>query len=266
MSGSIETLTKTLNGLNLQVPQEIEGSYPQSNTVDLCRNYIAEELSKLAGVDKQLVFNGLDWSNTMDKGDLLIALPRLKLKGNLDEIAKDLASKFPKNGYLLDVVAAGKFLQFWFNPQTLLNIVTRDVLTRGDDYGSSPLGLGKKIVVEFSSPNIAKPFHAGHLRSTIIGGFLSNLYEKLGWDVVRINYLGDWGKQFGLLAVGYERYGSEEELATNPIQHLFDVYVKVNQDIKAEEEKAEAEGVALDEKTSTDELYQLKNILIHMQD
>lgn len=252
MSGSIETLTKTLNGLNLQVPQEIEGSYPQSNTVDLCRNYIAEELSKLAGVDKQLVFNGLDWSNTMDKGDLLIALPRLKLKGNLDEIAKDLASKFPKNGYLLDVVAAGKFLQFWFNPQTLLNIVTRDVLTRGDDYGSSPLGLGKKIVVEFSSPNIAKPFHAGHLRSTIIGGFLSNLYEKLGWDVVRINYLGDWGKQFGLLAVGYERYGSEEELATNPIQHLFDVYVKVNQDIKAEEEKAEAEGVALDEKTSTD--------------
>lgn len=92
----------------------------------------------------------------------------------------------------------------------------------------------KRIIVEFSSPNIAKPFHAGHLRSTIIGGFLSNLYEGTGWDVIRVNYLGDWGKQYGLLALGFEKYGSEEALKADPIQHLFEIYVKINVDLTAE--------------------------------
>ena len=117
-------------------------------------------------------------------------------------------------------------------------------MIRKDQYGAAPLVKDKKVVIEFSSPNIAKPFHAGHLRSTIIGGFLSNLYEKLGWDVIRLNYLGDWGKQFGVLAVGFERYGSEEALAKDPINHLFEVYVRVNKDM-------EAEGDSLPEEEST---------------
>lgn len=75
----------------------------------------------------------------------------------------------------------------------------------------------QKVVIEFSSPNIAKLFHAGHLRSTIIGAFLSNLYESMGWDVVKVNYLGDWGKQFGLLAVGWQRYGSDELFEKDPL-------------------------------------------------
>lgn len=120
----------------------------------------------------------------------------------------------------------------------------------GKKYGSNPaLGFKdpknadagrKRIIVEFSSPNIAKPFHAGHLRSTIIGGFIANLYEGAGWDVVRINYLGDWGKQYGLLALGFERYGSEEELLKDPINHLFHLYVRINNEIKDEEEKMKA--------------------------
>lgn len=93
------------------------------------------------------------------------------------------------------------------------------------------------MVVEFSSPNIAKPFHAGHLRSTIIGGFLSNLYEKAGWDVVRMNYLGDWGKQYGVLATGFKRFGNEEALRQNPIGHLYDVYVKISAISQDEGEK-----------------------------
>ena len=88
---------------------------------------------------------------------------------------------------------------------------------------SSPPLFDSDRAVEFSSPNIAKPFHAGHLRSTIIGAFLANLYEAHGWEVTRINYLGDWGKQFGLLAVGFERFGSEEELEANAITHLYHV-------------------------------------------
>ncbi|EZF33202.1 arginine-tRNA ligase [Trichophyton interdigitale H6] len=123
--------------------------------------------------------------------------------------------------------------------------VIRSILANKDAYGSNPnVGLRdqrdaskgkKKVVVEFSSPNIAKPFHAGHLRSTIIGGFIANLYTILGWEVLKINYLGDWGKQYGLLASGYEKYGSEEELLKDPINHLFEVYVKINQDVGAQE-------------------------------
>jgi arginyl-tRNA synthetase len=122
--------------------------------------------------------------------------------------------------------------------------VIPSILKNGPSYGfntnfglrdpTDPKSGRKKIVVEFSSPNIAKEFHAGHLRSTIIGGFISNLYQGLGWDVVRLNYLGDWGKQFGILALGFETYGSEEELEKNPIGHLFDVYVKISK-IQAEE-------------------------------
>jgi arginyl-tRNA synthetase len=111
---------------------------------------------------------------------------------------------------------------------------------------SDPSAGRKKIIVEFSSPNIAKPFHAGHLRSTIIGGFLANLYEGSGWDVIRMNYLGDWGKQYGVLALGFEKYGSEEELVKNPIGQLYDVYVKISADAREEAElvKAKKEEIA----------------------
>lgn len=86
----------------------------------------------------------------------------------------------------------------------------------------------EKIIVEFSSPNIAKKFHAGHLRSTITGNFVSNLLEHAGHDVIRINYLGDWGKQFAMLYIGFNKYGNEKDLKSSPLKHLLDVYVKVN--------------------------------------
>lgn len=101
-------------------------------------------------------------------------------------------------------------------------------------YGTNHSGNGKTLVIDFSSPNIAKPFHAGHLRSTIIGMTLANVYTANGWKVVKLNYLGDWGKQFGLLAVGFEKYGDEEKIKSDPIRHLFDVYVKINEDGRQE--------------------------------
>lgn len=105
-------------------------------------------------------------------------------------------------------------------------------------YGTNTLGKGKTLVIDFSSPNIAKPFHAGHLRSTIIGMFLSNVFTANGWEVVKLNYLGDWGKQFGILAVGFDKYGSEEEIQNDAIKHLYDVYVKINKDATEEMSKA----------------------------
>lgn len=140
-------------------------------------------------------------------------------------------------------------MAFVFKTTPLIQAVIPMIQHYGPEYGRNKcLGLkdpkdpskGKKrMIVEFSSPNIAKPFHAGHLRSTIIGGFLANLYDGAGWDVKRINYLGDWGKQYGLLALAYEKYGNEEALTNDPINHLFQLYVRINSEMSAEKEQIE---------------------------
>lgn len=144
----------------------------------------------------------------------------------------------------------GTFLQFFFKVDKLAELLIPSVLKKKEVFGQNKLlGLKdmhdpskgqKKMIVEFSSPNIAKPFHAGHLRSTIIGGFLSNLYEGAGWNVIRINYLGDWGKQYGLLALAFEKYGDEDALKADPINHLYEIYVKINKDLTAEKDEIKA--------------------------
>lgn len=233
----MKSITEGLGKLGLTQPAVKYASlHPDYNVVDIMRNYITAELHRITEVSEDIIYQSLDSPNTLDKGDLIIPIPRLRLKGiNPKEKAKEWESVFNKGKYLSEVRAEGPFLQFFFNSQVLYQLVVRAALS--PNYGYLPLGENKKVVVEFSSPNIAKPFHAGHLRSTIIGGFVSNLYEKCGWDVTRINYLGDWGKQYGVLAVGFSRYGSEEALAKDPINHLFEVYVKVNNDMKKETEE-----------------------------
>ncbi|CAI4058938.1 arginine--tRNA ligase SKDI_04G5520 [Saccharomyces kudriavzevii IFO 1802] len=232
---STESMISQLKKLSIAEPAVTKDSHPDVNVVDLMRNYISQELNKISGVDPSLIFPALEWTNTMDRGDLLIPVPRLRIKGaNPKNLAVEWAERFPCGDFLEKVESNGPFIQFFFNSQFLAKLVIPDILNRKEDYGSCKLVENKKVIIEFSSPNIAKPFHAGHLRSTIIGGFLANLYEKLGWEVIRMNYLGDWGKQFGLLAVGFERYGSEEALVKDPIHHLFDVYVRINRDIEEE--------------------------------
>lgn len=121
-----------------------------------------------------------------------------------------------------------------------INEMTKDAAAHPEShnkaYGTSTEGEGKHLLVDFSSPNIAKPFHAGHLRSTIIGTVICNLHEAAGWKVTRLNYLGDWGTQYGLLSVGFDKYGNEEELIADPIHHLYEVYVKINKDNTADKE------------------------------
>ncbi|QLG72022.1 hypothetical protein HG535_0C03750 [Zygotorulaspora mrakii] len=235
--GSMSTgsITEELQRLSIAEPETISGSHPDVNFVDLMRNYIAQELSKISGVEASIIFSGLEWTNTLERGDLLIPVPKLRIKGSDPKVlAAEWAQKFPCGEFLDKVENNGPFVQFFFKPEIMFNLIIPSVLNKKEDYGSCKLVENKKVIIEFSSPNIAKPFHAGHLRSTIIGGFLSNLYEKCGWEVVRMNYLGDWGKQFGVLAVGYDRYGDDEKLAKDPIHHLFEVYVRVNKDITDE--------------------------------
>ncbi|RPA76606.1 arginyl-tRNA synthetase [Ascobolus immersus RN42] len=235
---SLEELSNKLSSLGLKDPlPKFEGSNPSTNPVDIYRCYIADQLAPITGVDAKVIYPGLEWTSSFEKGDLVLAVPRLRLKGKPQDLAAEFAAKFPENPYTEKVTVQGTFLQFFFKAGLLSKIVIPQVLELEKKYGPAPTGTGKRIIVEFSSPNIAKPFHAGHLRSTIIGGFLANLYEAFGWDVIRMNYLGDWGKQFGLLAVGYQRFGDEEKLKNDPIHHLYQVYVQINKVI--EEENAE---------------------------
>ncbi|OKL62986.1 Arginine--tRNA ligase, cytoplasmic [Talaromyces atroroseus] len=239
----------SIEGLTIHSTNEkskFPGCYPSLNPVDIYREHIAEAVGKAAGIDPQLVYSKIAWTNSLDKGDLTLPVPALQIKGKKpNDLCAELAEKIPESDLIQKPVAFGTHLQLFFKPGPLTKSVISQILANKTTYGTNGnLGLRdpsdpskgkKKLIVEFSSPNIAKPFHAGHLRSTIIGGFLANLYTVTGWDVIKMNYLGDWGKQYGLLANGFKRYGSEEALLKDPINHLFDVYVKINQDVGAQE-------------------------------
>ncbi|KAK9459014.1 uncharacterized protein V1516DRAFT_693085 [Lipomyces oligophaga] len=227
----IEEITAKVSALGFDKPS----LYPaptlnlSGNPFDLFRSHIAALLAPISGVAPDLLVTSLENTLLPERGDMVIAIPRLRIKGqDPEQLAAKWAEEFPKSDLLDKVMARGKFLQFFFNPLFLYRSVIPMILKENSSYGNSSIGAGKRVIVEFSSPNIAKPFHAGHLRSTIIGGFLSSLHERHGFDVIRINYLGDWGKQFGLLAVGFKTFGNEAELENDPINHLFKVYVTVN--------------------------------------
>ncbi|XP_047589210.1 probable arginine--tRNA ligase, mitochondrial [Lutra lutra] len=148
--------------------------------------------------------------------------------------ATRLAEKLKCDTVVSEISTGQGTVNFKINRELLTKTVLQQVINDGSKFGlKSELFSGlpqKKIVVEFSSPNIAKKFHVGHLRSTIIGNFIANLEEALGHQVTRINYLGDWGMQFGLLGTGFQLFGYEEKLQSNPLQHLFEVYVQVNKE------------------------------------
>ncbi|XP_040330063.1 putative arginine--tRNA ligase, mitochondrial isoform X5 [Herpailurus yagouaroundi] len=148
--------------------------------------------------------------------------------------ATRLAEKLKCDTVVSEISTGQGTVNFKINRELLTKTVLQQVIKDGSKYGlNSELFSGlpqKKIVVEFSSPNVAKKFHVGHLRSTIIGNFIANLKEALGHQVTRINYLGDWGMQFGLLGTGFQLFGYEEKLQSSPLQHLFEVYVQVNKE------------------------------------
>ncbi|KAK9367115.1 hypothetical protein V1509DRAFT_672515 [Lipomyces kononenkoae] len=251
----IESVVSRLEGLGISSPAlyNIPSLNIAGNPFDLFRANIAKTLSEVSGVEADIIVPALEWTMTPDRGDLVIAIPRLRVKGRKpDELAAEWAEKYPSTPFLSKVAAKGPFMQFFFNPQLLYKLVIPDVLNKDSTYGNSKIGAGKRVIVEFSSPNIAKPFHAGHLRSTIIGGFLSSLHERLGYEVVRINYLGDWGKQFGLLAIAFAKFGDEAELERDPINHLFKVYVTVSSAQAAEKDAGAAAEAVLALKASLD--------------
>ncbi|KAK0562571.1 arginyl-tRNA synthetase [Tilletia horrida] len=223
----------------------IPGPDPARNPIDAFRLAIADQLHPHLAPHGISLKDAYDAPlNTGKPPDFNVALQRFRIKSvKPDELAAQIAAAFVPNAYLLQAEAKGAFVHYSIDYATLARLTLGSIseLTYGADlpkdpatgkpkpsYGTNESGKGHKLLVEFSSPNIAKPFHAGHLRSTIIGAFLGNLYEANGWTVERWNYLGDWGKQFGLLAVGWGLFGSEEALQQDAVTHLYSVYVQVN--------------------------------------
>ncbi|KAF2265322.1 arginyl-tRNA synthetase [Lojkania enalia] len=251
-AASVDELSAILKSMGLDTVPQQPNTYPALNPFDLFRSHITELLSKSSGIDAKIIYPTLAWTAKPENGDLQLAVPALRQKTkDMPGLAKQIAESFPESPLIkTPLTVNGTWIGFFFKPEPLIKLVIPTILKAGPSYGFNPsLGLRdpanpdsgrKKMLIDFSSPNIAKPFHAGHLRSTIIGGFLANLYSAAGWDVVRLNYLGDWGKQYGVLALGFDKFGSEEELLNNPVGHLYDVYVKISKTAAEEADIAKA--------------------------
>ncbi|KAG9224527.1 hypothetical protein PLEOSDRAFT_1058361 [Pleurotus ostreatus PC15] len=195
-----------------------------------CREFIARRLSTLLCVDYFSVYAKVFYNKR--GGDFILPLRALGL-GHLGPIESEILAGFQRNDFISSVVINNAFAIFTCSTSTLVSAVLTDIAATAN-YGFSDLGLGRKMIVEYSSPNIAKPFHIGHLRPTILGAFLRNLHLRSGWKVTAVNYLGDWGTQFAMIAVGFQKYGSDEALRRDPCKHLFEVYVNITKDAETD--------------------------------
>ena len=202
------------------------------------KDKIAEEISKKLDLTKEDIKEFIEIPKDTKMGDY--ALPCFKLAKEMKKspviIANEIKEKIDMpNEYISKIEAVNGFLNIFINNEMLIENVLDEMESKKEKYGSSNLGNGKNIIVEYSSPNIAKPFHVGHLRTTVIGRALYNIYKFLGYNTIGINHLGDWGTQFGKLIEGYKRFGNEYNLEENPIDKLTEIYVRINELCKEDE-------------------------------
>ena len=198
------------------------------------KELIASELAKVIdSLDQDAILNLLEQPKSSDLGD--IAFPAFSLakveRKAPQAIAADIAEKINQSAFE-KVVATGPYVNFFLDKSKISDQVIKSVIEAGADYGQQDEGHGQNITIDLSSPNIAKPFSVGHLRSTVIGDALSNIFRKMGYNTIKINHLGDWGKQFGLLMVAYKKWGSKEAVEANPIDELLKLYVRINAEIE----------------------------------
>ncbi|XP_077367571.1 putative arginine--tRNA ligase, mitochondrial isoform X3 [Festucalex cinctus] len=220
------------------------------NMATFFRRTIAAKLGRTLQQSDDLFMPALSTVPVFKKqqtADLRLSINILRTKGvlpangDIQAQAEHLANQLKQDSVVQDIVAGNGVINFKINRKLLAQKILEPFGTGHD----GKIGLHSELfhslkkgttLVEYSSPNIAKRFHAGHLRSTIIGNFIANLKEYLGNKVIRMNYLGDWGLQFGLLGAGFSQFGSQEKLKENPLQHLFEIYVKVNKEAEHDED------------------------------
>ncbi|KAI8380162.1 arginyl-tRNA synthetase [Blakeslea trispora] len=206
------------------------------STLSRFRNAIAQPLSHLTQIETSSISKLLSTPKATSAHQFSLPIPRLLAQAdhtpnNVAAYCQELADKFEPNAFIEKATASGPLLQFNVQPLEYIKSTLKQVYAEKDLYGHhiQPAHDRKTVVLDYSSPNIAKPFHAGHLRSTILGNFIKRIHDANGYKAIGINYLGDWGKQYGLLAVGFELFGDSEALLKDPIHHLYQVYVKINE-------------------------------------
>ena len=201
------------------------------------KNILVEEISKITNIEKNEIEKYIEVPKETENGDY--AFPCFKLakvlKKSPNLIADNLKSNIKVSENIIEKIeVVGGYLNFFINKETLATEILSEV-TRTEEYGKSKIGESKNIVIDYSSPNIAKTFHIGHLRTTVIGAALYNIYKYLGYNVTGINYIGDYGTQFGKLIEGYKRWKSEYNLNENPIEKLTEIYIRISNLCKEDE-------------------------------
>ena len=202
------------------------------------KDLLAKEISKVSNIDEEKIKENLEVPKDSTNGDY--AFPCFILAKELKKapalIATELQSRIAQeinNEDIKEVTAVNGFLNFKINRQKMVEELAKEFDEKKENYGSG--NQNKNIVIDYSSPNIAKPFHVGHLRTTVIGGALYNIYKFLGNNVTGINHLGDYGTQFGKLIEGYKRWGKEYNIEENPIDELTKIYIRINNLCKEDE-------------------------------
>jgi arginyl-tRNA synthetase len=149
-------------------------------------------------------------------------------------VAAELATAFQPTALVNEARATGPYVNFFVDRVAYSRVGLGDIIAQDTRYGQSEEGAAKTVVIDYSSPNIAKPFGVGHLRSTVIGNALYRIFDHLGYRVVRVNHLGDWGTQFGKLIVAFKRWGNEADLTTHAIQTLYNLYVRFHSEVETQ--------------------------------
>ena len=201
------------------------------------KSKISEQIAKATNIPQEEIEKYIEIPKDMANGDY--AFPCFKLAKTLKKspivIANEIKQEFQiEEDIISKVEVVGGYLNFFVNKLNKTKQIIEE-MANNEQYGKSNFGKGTNIIVEFSSPNIAKPFHIGHLRTTGIGQALYNIYKFLGYNVIGINHLGDYGTQFGKMIEGYKRWGSEYSFKEHPIDDLLDLYVRINELCKNDE-------------------------------
>lgn len=198
---------------------------------------IAEKIANAINLDKNEIKQYIEIPPQSDMGDF--AFPCFKLAKTLRkspvQIADDIKEKISEDEYIKKIETKSGYLNFYINNTKLVEEVLEEINNHENDFGKSNEGTGKTVLIDYSSPNIAKPFHIGHLRTTLIGSALYKIYKYLGYNTIGINHLGDYGTQFGKMIEAYKMWGSEYDLSEDAINKMVDMYVRINNLCKEDE-------------------------------
>ena len=205
------------------------------------KHIIAKEISDVVNIDEKELESYIEIPKDANNGDYAFPCFRLakELKKAPPMIANDIKEKIQIDEKRVEKVeVVGGYLNFYIQQEQMVEEVLKEIDAQ-EEYGKSEIGKGKNIVIDYSAPNIAKPFHIGHLRSTVIGGALYNIYKYLGYHTIGVNHLGDYGTQFGKLIEGYKLWGKEYNIEEDPINELTKIYIRINQVCKEDEKVLE---------------------------